>query len=688
MSSTQEMASKNDRPDHEFWNAFIHGTLLPWRHRDYVRAAYMTILLHENRDRGLLEIASDFAANMLLLKQRASRLNHQPESRTETVFWLYQIKSAIEAAQGSSTDDKHFTPPSFDMVLAKRPELLGRKLIDQYYSVYLQNMCYTHRYYVLPNLKPLEPPRKAPRSFFGFGNNSAPEPFEHERYLNMAFAIVQRYLREGETRRRSWFIERGFDALRQQFMRMRAPVDARTGVFAEKSSSGLEPFSETKAYFYVQLVHIALTKLTTGGHHDMVQRMRYQTFKRLFGIEPNIWKKHYSAKRWTSFKALGGFQPPDLKPLPDTIDASYNKGSSIFLTALGGSGGPSDTEESIKPKSWDDLFLKEGLEPELPLEEVIAFHRSILLEDAKSIDPTAPLSPSHLPTPAHLLKYIYTTLLTASSMATLPTRATHCLSTLLQHAPLPKTHLIFYLNYLLNFCTPGIELAYPGLFPSNKTPSWQGKIQFRPITTTTTTNPETNKTETRHTRYHNCPCHNGTPLPYYIGPSACEYPVNFPYEHPPQLYHGCSCHKEEKIDQDKLAEIVAGMYAEREASEVWKGGQRDGNTGFGKKKVRDREEMFVEWVRRWPELVFVEFSPGGEKRGLVEIWEGREREMIMLMREEDGGVGVMGVVPVADGEGEEEGEGDEKTLAGDREVRSGDEEDWELLSQAGTLCEK
>ncbi|KAK0666508.1 hypothetical protein QBC41DRAFT_348689 [Cercophora samala] len=708
---TQEKASEageeDDRPDHVFWDTFLHGALTPWRHRDYIRAAYMTLLLPDNKDRGLLEIASDFAANIYSFRQRSSRLHHQPESRTNTVFWLYQVKLAIELAQSSSRNET----PSFVLVLASRPELLNRKLIDQYYSVYLQNLGYSQHYYVLPNLQPLEPPSKAPKSFFGFGNKTAPEPFEHERYLNMAFAMVQRYLREGETRRRSWFIEQGFDALRRQFIRMRAPVDARTFVFAERPVSDLEPFSETKAYFYVQLVHIALSKLTTGGHHDMVQKMRYQTFTRLFGIEPNVWKKHYSVKLWTSVKALGSFQPPDLKPLPDTIDGSFNKGNSLFLTALasGSLAASAGPPNGMKSKPWDDLFLKEGLEPELPLEEVIAFYRSILVEDAKSIDTTAPLSPSHLPTPAHFLKYIYTTLLTAGSMATIPTRAAHCLSTLFHHASPglpPKPHLVFYLNYLLNFCTPGIEIAYPGVFPpsrplSNRNsppsdniqgdPHWREKIQFRPITTTTVVDPKTKQKTTTHTRYHNCPCHNGEPLPYYIGPSACEYPINFPYEHPPQLHHGCECHKEEEIDQDMLAEIVAGMYAERDAADPRKGGSNRGrDSGLlsfadGKRKVPDKEKMFLDWLGRWPELGFVEF--GVEKKGLIKLWEGREEGMIPLLREEDGNVPVTGV-QVEDGGEEEDEEEDGKTLAGDKEVGDREEEDWEVLSQAGTLCER
>ncbi|KAK4201932.1 hypothetical protein QBC40DRAFT_322823 [Triangularia verruculosa] len=686
-----EAIEEDPRPVNEIWNGFIDGKITPWRHQDYLQMVYLTLLLPENEDRGLVEIASDFAAKMDYSRQHTSILQHQSESRTKTVFWFYQVKQGIDPASNVYRDPNWCFPPPFILVREIRPELLNPKLIDEYYTVYLQSQDYFQRYYVLPDIKPLEPPSKAPKSIFGVGNNTAPEPFEHERYLNMAFAMVQRYLREGETRRRSWFIERGFDALRQEFMRIRASGD-----------SGLQPFSETKAYFHVQLVHIALSHFTVGGHHDTVQKLTYHTFKLFFNIESDIWRKHYSVKLWTSPKALGRFQPPDLKPLPDTVLGSFKIENSSLATALGVSQPSEHTttpSDLLNPTAMNEVFRKVGLEPEVPLREVISFHQTILLEDAKSIDTTVPLSPSNLPTPAHLFKYIYTNLLTAGSMSTLPTRASHLLSTLFHHASpnIPQTHLLFYLNYLLNFCTPGIELAYPGILPPTRLPkpdyiddsphSWREKIKFHPITTTTRTNPDTNKVETVHTRYHDCPCHNGGVMPYFIGPSACEYPVDFPYEHPPQLYHGCDCYKGEMIDQDRLAEIVAGMYAEREDGEKRRGEVYGG--GFagenGKRKVG--EELFLEWLGRWPELALVEFGRGGkegDKRGLLKLWEGREG-VIQLLTEKDGNVSATGVQVGEEGE-EEDGE----TLAGDWEVRKNDEEeeDWEVLSQAGTLCDR
>ncbi|KAK0737196.1 hypothetical protein B0T21DRAFT_450362 [Apiosordaria backusii] len=705
----QDLADKDERPPLEFWNAFLHGDITPWRQRDYIRAAYMTLNLPESKDRGLLDIASDFAENMYSFRQRKSQVQHQPESRnfrTKTVFWLYQINLAIETAKKSAAGH---SPPPFPLVLSVRPELLDPKLLDQYYSTYLQSLDYSQRYYVLPNLKPLEPLNTTPKSFFGFGSKTAPEPFEHERYLNMAFAIVQRYLREGETRRRSWFIERGFDALRQEFTRMRAPVEVAYKTFTSKPDSGLQPFSETKAYFYVQLVHIALSKFTTGGHHVTIQKMTYRTFKQLFSIEPDVWKKHYSAKLWASPKALGSFQPPDLKPLPDTIVSSFRIENSSLAVSLGvssSSDSPATNSELLDPTPLNDIFRKMGLEPELPLPEIIAFYRSILLEDAKSIDTTSPVSPSNLPTPAHLFKYIYTSLLTAGSMATLPARSAHLLSTLFHHPPpqIPKPHLVFYLNYTLNFCTPGIELAYPDLFPPYRLRNpdyfdtesdgyhWRDKVHFRPITSTTRVNPQTKKKEVVHTRYHNCPCHNEEPLPYYIGPSACEYPIEFPYEHPPQLFHRCECHRNEKIDQDKLAEIVAGMYAEREDNEKRRRGVvPGGGVGLRGRGVLRGEEGFMDWLGRWVELAFVEFGGGQEERGLLRIWkERREGEgVIQLLREEDGNVPVTGVLVTDEGGEEEDDNDDGKTLAGDPQGENEEEEeDWEVMSQTGTLGER
>ena len=65
----------------EWWDRFLHGKIAPWRHVDYLRAAYLTILQPENRGRGLLQVATDFGAKLHEFKQRSVAFRLLPQPR-------------------------------------------------------------------------------------------------------------------------------------------------------------------------------------------------------------------------------------------------------------------------------------------------------------------------------------------------------------------------------------------------------------------------------------------------------------------------------------------------------------------------------------------------------------------------------------------------------------------------------
>ncbi|KAK4155739.1 hypothetical protein C8A00DRAFT_31399 [Chaetomidium leptoderma] len=203
---------------------------------------------------------------------------------------------------------------------------------------------------------------------------------EPERLLRFAFAVAQRYLRAGE-RRRSWFINLAFTVLQKQTMRLRSTKPC------------IHAYSETQTYFHLQLVHAALSELTTTGKAQLVQDMNYPLFREMFDIWPSAWTVHYSRGLWDSPKARASFTPPDLMPLPDTIHPrQFNL----------------DDTKTARPNP-NEPYRKLGLLPELPSPEILHFHQALVLEDAKPISPT--LTPSEVTTHAHLLKYIHTNLI-------------------------------------------------------------------------------------------------------------------------------------------------------------------------------------------------------------------------------------------------------------------------------------
>jgi hypothetical protein len=67
--------------DQDFRDAFLRGRIAPWKHKDYIRAAYLTLLRRENQDVSLLDVATKFASEVNQFKQRNSQFQLLPESR-------------------------------------------------------------------------------------------------------------------------------------------------------------------------------------------------------------------------------------------------------------------------------------------------------------------------------------------------------------------------------------------------------------------------------------------------------------------------------------------------------------------------------------------------------------------------------------------------------------------------------
>jgi hypothetical protein len=75
--------TKNDYlSDQDFWWAFLWGNITSWRHRDYLRAAYLMLVDPENDELGLLEVATQFATALNSLKRRNPQVQLQPVSRS------------------------------------------------------------------------------------------------------------------------------------------------------------------------------------------------------------------------------------------------------------------------------------------------------------------------------------------------------------------------------------------------------------------------------------------------------------------------------------------------------------------------------------------------------------------------------------------------------------------------------
>ncbi|KAK4163817.1 hypothetical protein QBC43DRAFT_353848, partial [Cladorrhinum sp. PSN259] len=696
----EDLAAQHDLPLLEFWNGFLHDHVVPFRHREYVRAACITLALPENKDRGLLEIATDFAESVYDFKQRNSQFRLLREhSRTTTVFWLYQVKLALDTAWKTKAYENQADAPPFPVILSHAPHLLNEKLPLEYYTERLLNSDEAQRYWMLPTLKPIPEYVTMPKPIFAaaFGSKTTkadPEDFHLERYLRLALVVVQRYLRPGEARRRSWFVQLAFESIQKEIMQLRSLC----------SHSDIPLYSETKAYFCLQLVHAALSQLQATGEGEMIQNFTYHSFQQLFAIKPSsIWKKHYSAKVWDSVQSRGRFSPPDLKPLPTTIPTTNNVMETNSIRQVSSLPDP------------NEAFRKLGLIPELPSMDIINFNLAILLEDNKTIAlPISPSSPDGIPTDAHLLRYIHSFVILGGSTDTIPLRAKTALSLLSRNPTLNLTRTTFLLNLCLSLA-PGISLAYPTI------PSLQPNTDYSSpsLNPTTIVNCSFDASGNR-LIYHNCPCHSDLPMDiakYQPYTDAVAYPDAYPHYHapddlPPQIYHGCECHSALLLDQDKLAVVVAEKWKTIEKSEKVPKGTcyvSDENS----RKELDEDGRFIAWLRGNLVLVcgdevgrvWYEEKWGGEEEGKKKwVKPGREKignwgfEVLVVPEEESEYVdvdgltnGVRGLLDVdgeenddaktlADAGKEEQGEGEGEAAADD------DDDDWEAVSQSGTLC--
>lgn len=233
-----------------------------------------------------------------------------------TTFYLHSIHTAILTFmdhQGSS----HMLPRynQFNEFLLLNLHLMDSSLWSAYYSRALIFSPIAKSSWRLPDLKPLPDHIRFPHPITLEGAKKANySPPEKENLQRFAFATLQRVRLTGE--RRGKVIKEALEALQRHTMSVRAKgVD-------------MEPYSETKAYFWVQILHAAVASLGSGvGTSGIdITKLSFESFTLLFpdlmrqrdkGKE--FWRSHYTEKSWESMEARMGVVLPSLKPLPNII---------------------------------------------------------------------------------------------------------------------------------------------------------------------------------------------------------------------------------------------------------------------------------------------------------------------------------------------------------------------------------
>lgn len=234
-----------------------------------------------------------------------------------TTFYLHSIHTAILGfmdQQGSGQMlPKH---NQFNEFLLLNLHLMDSSLWSAYYSRIVMFSPVAKSSWRLPDLKPLPDHIRITHATTLQGvegvkkvNNS-----EKEYLRRFALATLQRVRFTGE--RRGKVIKEALEALQRHTMSLRA------------KGTDMEPYSETKAYFWIQILHAAIASLGTGvGTSGIdITKLSFESFVLLFpdlmrqrdkGKE--FWRLYYTEKSWEGMEARMGVVLPSLKPLPNLI---------------------------------------------------------------------------------------------------------------------------------------------------------------------------------------------------------------------------------------------------------------------------------------------------------------------------------------------------------------------------------
>ncbi|KAJ0427078.1 P-loop containing nucleoside triphosphate hydrolase protein [Aspergillus carlsbadensis] len=313
----EKEGSEDAMDSKSFWEAFLSADIPAWDHRSHLKAGYIIALDSAEKGESIFTTANTFIAHLNRLKEAHAGRFRNTKHQTMTIFWLVQLQLAIWNYKIDKDLNQFPAWADFQNVLLHTPSLRNTKLWSLYYTKDLLFSPQARESWTAPDLQQFPTLRPSPvQAQHGIQIKEEND----DRLLRFAFAIVQHTQASGL--RRGAVVKDALASLERTTIRLRT-VD-----------STISPYSETQAYFWVQVVHAALQSLAKEVESsDNLSEKSYQVvpaanqlsfsnFTLLFDITPEAWKDYYSSKIWDSVAARMEFVPPDRKPLPSLIGVS------------------------------------------------------------------------------------------------------------------------------------------------------------------------------------------------------------------------------------------------------------------------------------------------------------------------------------------------------------------------------
>jgi ubiquitin carboxyl-terminal hydrolase L3 len=291
-----------------------------------------------------------------------------------TIFWLHQIQVAAIEYKSKENLDEFPSRNEYANIVFSAPRLMNSGLWRSYYSKDLLFTPKARENWHLPDLQPL-PVIAQP--------NTSEKQRQHrvvsdvDRLSRFAFSVVQKTL--SSNLRRGGVVKQALETLQSSTMRLRA------------SDSSVPPYSETRAYFWIQIIHAYILSLeaepsSKNTFNGQPTTLTFEAFKSLFGITGDEWQQYYSKSKWESIPARMNFVNPDKKALPNVF------------------GMPSQTRMNLaRTQMINAINHRSTVSTDLPPQEDLDFLAAVLMDEAKLI----PESELNVVSHASLLRFLF-----------------------------------------------------------------------------------------------------------------------------------------------------------------------------------------------------------------------------------------------------------------------------------------
>ncbi|OCK74635.1 hypothetical protein K432DRAFT_447191 [Lepidopterella palustris CBS 459.81] len=382
-----------------FWTAFTSAKLQTWNHRNHLRAGYIILLHCLRRFESVYEAADLFMEHLERLRESEPNRFRNTAHRTMTIFWLYQLRTAILSYKAAKELSTLPSSEDFPAVVLHAPELMDGQLWSDYYTKDILFTPAAKENWVLPNLQPVlsNPALRSLASQAPTNSTETQMDKVQDRLIVFALSVVKRYISTGT--RRGLVVKEALWSLQSTTMRQRS------------QGKPIPSYSETQAYFWIQIVDAACATLRNASISQSspssstlfdektqtftmpsLERINVQTLTALFDVDASLWRKYYSPTLWNSMEARMQFQNPDITPLPNIIPV------------------PSSTSLDNAVRSWLSTPIST-----LPGLEDLQFQAKLISKEAELIEtPFSNTISSH----AQLLFNIYARVLTTYTQKT------------------------------------------------------------------------------------------------------------------------------------------------------------------------------------------------------------------------------------------------------------------------------